>query len=63
MLETYMFVGMLTTVQPANYLVPEDPSPEKVGTIFNLGIYFTQPMLRMCMAIYEHSAHRHSIQI
>ena len=57
MLETHRFVGVLATMQPPYQLVTEDPSPEKVVTIFMLGIYFTQPMLRMCIAIH---AHRHA---
>jgi hypothetical protein len=52
MLETYRFVGMFATTQPPYQLVPEDPSPEKVVTIFKLRIYLTQPMLRMCIAIH-----------
>ena len=57
MLETHRFVGMLATVQPPYQLVREDTSPEKVVTIFMLRIYFTQPMLSMCIAIH---AHRHT---
>ena len=57
MLETHRFVAMLATMQPPYRLVPEDPSPEKVVTIFMLRIYFTQPILRICIAI---QAHRHT---
>jgi len=54
MLETYRFVAILATMQPPYQLLPEDSSPEKVVTIFKLRIYFTQPMLRMCMSINAH---------
>jgi len=43
---------MLAAMQPPYQLVPEDPSPEKVVTIFQLQIYLTKPMLRMCIAIH-----------
>jgi hypothetical protein len=39
MLETYRFVGMFAKMQPPYQLVPEDPSTEKVVTIFKFRIY------------------------
>jgi len=59
MFETYRFVGILATMQPPNWLVPEDPFPEKVVTIFKLRLYLTPPMLKMCIAI---NAHLHTSQ-
>jgi len=54
MSETYRFVGMLATMQPPYQLLPGDSSPEKVATIFRLGIYFTPSKLRLFIAIHEH---------
>jgi hypothetical protein len=45
MLETYTFTQMLPTMQPPQQWVPEDPSPEKVITIFKLRIYLTPPVV------------------
>jgi hypothetical protein len=49
-------------MQPPYQLEPEDTSPEKVVTIFNLRIYFTHQMLRMCTTIHAqpHTPSQHT---